>query len=237
MFSVQSLLWLALLLALAGSLRHVAHTFTSIDANVAWGWVQAVAVDAGLFALAIGVTQRRRVGRATLALWGGVVLFSAISIYANLAYGLAYTSALPDWVTVTRPYVLAGALPVLVLYLAEIAGGDVSYAIAEAEKERKRQERQAERERQQDVSIANVSELPDTLALARETRRRQAEQAVSHLVAFYGDNPTATQAEAGMAVARSRQWVSGQLARLEQAGVIERNGNGVVAGSSRGMAR
>ena len=59
-FSISTLLWLALVLALAGSLRHVAHTFTSIDDNTVWGLIQAVAIDTGLFALALGITQRSR---------------------------------------------------------------------------------------------------------------------------------------------------------------------------------
>ena len=52
---VQVFLWIALVLALAGSLRHVAHTFASIDSNSTWGWIQAVAVDIGLFALALAI--------------------------------------------------------------------------------------------------------------------------------------------------------------------------------------
>ena len=67
----------------------------------------------------------------------------------------------------------------------------------------------------------------DTLATARATRKAQAEQAVSALLAFYADNPEATQVQAGASVGRSRQWVSLQLTRLERAGVIVRNGTGV----------
>ena len=50
---------------------------------------------------------------------------------------------------------------------------------------------------------------------------------VARLLAFYADNPLATQAQAGTVVARSRQWVSAKLADLEAAGQIHRNGNGV----------
>lgn len=39
------------------------------------------------------------------------------------------------------------------------------------------------------------------------------------LLAFYADNPDASQAEAGAAVARSRQWVSSKLAELTEAGL------------------
>ena len=78
-----------------------------------------------------------------------------------------------------------------------------------------------------DVSIAKTSLSPDTLELARVSRKHQAEQATDDLLTFYADNPTATQTQAGEAVARSRQWVSGQLTDLEAVGAIARNGQGV----------
>ncbi len=112
----------------------------------------------------------------------------------------------------------------LVVYLSEVAASDANHAIAEAE-----------RERQKGATTVVLSSEADelqteqsTLALARLTRQHNAAQAVSALLAFYAGNPLATQAEAGAAVERSRQWVSTQLAQLEKAGVISRNGGGVI---------
>ena len=60
LFTVQSLLWLALALALAGSLKHLATVFASVDGNTALGWVQAIAIDAGVFALSMALQKRRQ---------------------------------------------------------------------------------------------------------------------------------------------------------------------------------
>lgn len=45
---VEYLLWLSLILALAGSLKHLANVFASVDGNTLMGWVQAIAIDARL---------------------------------------------------------------------------------------------------------------------------------------------------------------------------------------------
>ena len=118
--------WVALLLALVGSLRHVAWAFSTIEAgDLLAGYVQAVAVDAGLCVLALSIQQRRKQKRGVLVLWGGVSAFSAISIYANYLFGVVHQAdiaagPLAAW----RPVVLSAVLPLLVLYLSEIAGQD-----------------------------------------------------------------------------------------------------------------
>ena len=221
LFNIQSLLWLALVLALAGSLRHVAHTFTSIDGDKAWGLIQAVAIDVGLFALALGITQRRRVNRPARWLWVGVVIFTGISVYANLAYGLTFTlDTLPVWVIVSKPYVLAGALPILVLYLAEIVGSDLSYAVQAAEKKRKRSERESS-------STTGFASTPETAARARASRLDGKVNAKAALVDYLVNHPNASLAEAGQAIGRSKTTISVYLDELEATGCIERNGKGV----------
>jgi hypothetical protein len=88
-FNVQALLWLALILALVGSLRHVAWGFSTLEqGDLTAGYIQAIAVDIGLFALAIGIQQHRKQGRRSIGLWAGVVLFSGVSTYANLLQAL-----------------------------------------------------------------------------------------------------------------------------------------------------
>ena len=139
LFNVQTLLFLALILALAGSLKHLASVFASVDSNTAMGWVQAIAIDAGLFALAYSIRQRKAARRSTRILWLGVTMFSAISIYGNLAYGLTATGNLPGWIETVKPYILAGSLPVLVLFLSELLSDDRQHAGQIAAKEAKRQ--------------------------------------------------------------------------------------------------
>lgn len=58
-FTVQNLLWLALTLALLGSLRHLAEMFASIDGNHIYGYLSAIAVDAGLFSLSYSLKVRK----------------------------------------------------------------------------------------------------------------------------------------------------------------------------------
>lgn len=127
---VQVGLWLSLLLALIGSLYHVAWSFSTLQAgDLRMGYVQAIAVDVGLAALTIGIQQRRRAGRPTGRLWAGVALFALISTYANLLHGFAHAAddmliGVPDWLRVARPWLLSAVLPMLVVYLSEIASED-----------------------------------------------------------------------------------------------------------------
>lgn len=162
LFTPQTLLWLALVLALAGSLKHLAAIFASVDGNTLMGWVQAVAIDAGLFALAYSIKVRKAAKRSTRPLWFGVVLFSAISIYGNLAYGLLATGVLPAWIVAIKPYILAGSLPILVLFLSELLSDDRQHAEAEAAKEAAKVARQAAKV---DPPAATVTtELPPVAA-------------------------------------------------------------------------
>lgn len=129
LFNVENLLWLALILALGGSLKHLASVFASVDGNTFLGWVQAVAIDAGVFALAYQIRIRRKERHSTKRLWLGVFAFTGISVYGNLAYGLqALNNSLPDWISATKPVVLAATLPLLVLFLAELLGDDREHA-------------------------------------------------------------------------------------------------------------
>ena len=139
--SVPSLLWLALVLALAGSIRHLAWTFASLDGNETMGWLQAIGLDVGLAALVLALMQRRRIGVRAPMLLVGIGVFSAISVYANATYGLAHQlQELPMWVQQSRPWVLAATLPMLVAYLAEIVGSDWSARLRKAEREERKQE-------------------------------------------------------------------------------------------------
>jgi hypothetical protein len=224
-FSIQGLMWLALVLALVGSLRHVAWGFASLEnGDIVAGYVQAVAIDIGLLALALGIQQRKRQRRSTLVLWAGVAVFSGVSSYANLLHGLTHQTPLGlsgyKWLVALRPVLLSGVLPLLVLYLAEVTGNDVNYDVKQAE-------RQAKKEARKSARTTVLASSGDSLEHARASRKAQAEHATSALLAFYGANPDATQAQAGASVGRSRQWVSSQLAELEREGVISRNGHGI----------
>lgn len=230
---IPLVLWLTLALAMVGSLTHTAWAFATLEGgNLTVGYIQAVAVDLGLFALAFSIQKRRRQRRPTWTLWAGVGLFSGISAYANLLHGLAFQGRLPlsgwAWLASLRPFILSGVLPLLVLYLSEIVSSDVQHAVQQAERERKRAERLAARR-------PSTSEQPDAFpydieqarAQALERRRLSKDQALERLLDFLADHPDASLSEAGRHIGRSKTTVSNYLNELEESGRIRRNGQGI----------
>lgn len=134
---IRLALWLALGLALLGSLTHVAWAFSTLEpGSGSWprtvATLEAIAVDVGLAALAFGIQQRRRQNRSARVLWIGIGLFSAVSTYANLLHGFAFSGPVtlgdaPAWLGSLRPWLLSGVLPLLVLYLSEVVSEDVRH--------------------------------------------------------------------------------------------------------------
>jgi hypothetical protein len=127
-FSIENLPWLSLALVLAGSLKHLAAAFASVDGDIVMGWVQAIAIDVGLFTLAYSIRQRRAEKRSTKSVWFGVSMFTTISIYGNWSYGLEAINSLPDWITATKPYILYASLPILALFLSEFLSDNRHFA-------------------------------------------------------------------------------------------------------------
>lgn len=226
-FGIQSLLWLALLLALVGSLRHVAWGFSTLEGgDMVAGYVQAVAVDVGLFALAVGINRRKRQRRGTVMLWVGVLMFAALSTYANLLHGLVFKSDIGllewGWLDIARPFALSGVLPLLVVYLSEIVGADVGYAVEQAEK--------AAKKRTKSVSTEGKDGFPMPVEQAREYRRLDAEQAANGLWQFVATHPDLlglSYEQVGNQYGRSRSWVSDKLRIWERAGAIARDDGAV----------
>jgi hypothetical protein len=223
-------LWSALILALVGSLRHVAWAFATLEGgDLLWGYVQAGAVDVGLVALAYAVHQRRRERRPTWTLWAGVLLFSAISAYANLLHGLRFASdmGLSAWAQ-ARPFLLSGVLPVLVVYLSEIVSADVQHAVRVAEKERRAAERRARRE----VSVAEGSgqfpyPVEQARALLAEQRARSKAEALDALLDILAERPDVRVTDLARLVGRSRSTVYTYVDELEAQGRLRRNGDGL----------
>jgi len=137
----NSALWMAYLLALAASISHVAWTFNTLEqpSHVWAGWVAAIAVDAGLAALAYAIQQRKRAGRSVRSLWAGVIVFASISAYANTLHALSLSGDM------FKAIVLSATLPLLVVYLGEIVSSDDAAAMERAERERTRFERELAR--------------------------------------------------------------------------------------------
>lgn len=127
--NVKTFLYLALVLALLSSLAHVAYAFSTVNGgNWLEAYISAIAIDVGLVALALGITKRKEAGQRTLFLWGGVLLFSLISTYANWLAGIIHIEKLQPadvgnvglWLVGLRPILLSAVLPTLVVYLSEV---------------------------------------------------------------------------------------------------------------------
>lgn len=252
MWSAQTLLWLALVLALVGSLRHVAWGFSTLEqGDLLAGYIQAIAVDLGLFALALGIQNRKRHTRSTRWLWAGVLLFSAVSTYANLLHGLYFQTDLGlqswHWLVSIRPVILSGVLPLLVVYLSEVAGDDVNHLARLAEREARKEARQAQtlpeptgmaagqvapntcpgdQLRVQSTSVVD----DDALALARTVKAEQDAQAkaerVGKLLALCASTPDIGVTELAAQLGVSRTAVYGYVKELTESGRLTKNGKG-----------
>lgn len=210
---VEYLLWLSLILALAGSLKHLAGIFASIDGNTVMGWLQAIAIDAGLFALAYSMRVRRVAKRSVKPLWAGVALFSGISIYGNLAYGLLATSGnLPGWIVVSKPYVLAASLPVLVLFLSELLSDDRQHANELAEREARKVTKQT----------GNTASLPSPLDNVNAEKVAEKEAKKLQLAGILATEPEKSNSELATLLGVSRGTVRNYKTELAT------NGNGGV---------
>ena len=136
-------LWASYILTMAASIGHLAWTFGTLEpAGMAWaGWLPALAVDAGLAALAYAIQQRKRAKRPTRALWGGVAVFAGISAYANALHALHVAPG-----DIFRALILSAVLPLLVVYLGEIISADDVAAADAADAAAMREMRRIERE-------------------------------------------------------------------------------------------
>lgn len=132
----QTFLRFSLIFVLAGSLRHVAWGFSTLEGEGWWplavGYFQAIAIDLVVIALAYGIEQRKRSALPTGWYWVGIVGFVFVSTYANLLYGLVFSidvqasrdwPELSKWMVYLKPFVLSGVLPIMLVYISHITAG------------------------------------------------------------------------------------------------------------------
>ena len=151
------ILWASYILTMAASIGHLAWTFGTLEP--AWsewaGWLPALAVDAGLAALAYAIQQRKRAGRRAWSLWLGVAVFAGISAYANTLHALSVAPG-----ELVKALLLSAVLPLLVVYLGEIISSDDAAAAEAAERERVRAER-AQMRADAAHERAQAAQMPD----------------------------------------------------------------------------
>jgi hypothetical protein len=234
-------LWAAYLLTLAASIGHVAWAFGTLEfPGSAWvGWLAALAVDAGLAALAYGVQQRKRARRSARDLWAGVLLFAGISAFANLLHAMTAvtgftvtlaTFAAVDALALAKAVILSASLPLLVVYLGEVVSSDDAQAAEQAERERVKVERLAERDRVKagQFEVSNTTAMDTARAVKAEQDAHAKATALDTLAGYLDANPDTPVAELARMIGRSRTTVYSYLGELEAAGRVRRNGNGEV---------
>lgn len=220
--SIQALLYVALVLALLSSLKHVAFAFTTVNGN---DWVEAylsaVAIDVGLLALAAGINRRKSQKRNTWVLWVGIALFSLISVYANWLAGTVHVSQLSANVTGLsaflanlRPILLSSVLPLLVIYLSEVATDNEEFA---QKQEAKAQKRAAKRR-----VATEVANDDSNLGDVNSQRVATKQQKLSQLAGLLETMPDATNGELANQLAVSESTIRNYKAELAV------NGNGKV---------
>lgn len=215
---VEYLLWLSLALALAGSLKHLAGIFASVDGNTVMGWLQAVAIDAGLFALAYSIRVRKVAKRSVKPLWFGVTVFTGISVYGNLAYGLLATDGiLPGWIMASKPYVLAASLPILVLFLSELLSDDRQHASEVAEKE-------ARKVAKVTGNTEKITETTANLATVNAEKAAEKKAKKARLVQILATDPAKSNSELATLLDVSRATVRNYKAELATNGTDHAEG-------------
>lgn len=113
-------LWLALVLALLGTIGNTAWAFATVDNNAQlMSYIKAVALDVGMVALAATLAQRKRAAQPTLWLWVAVIGFVAGSMYANYLHGQAHLVQINAHLAEWRPLILSALLPLMLFVLVE----------------------------------------------------------------------------------------------------------------------
>lgn len=227
-----ALLVLVTLFVLAGSVHHVAYTFSTLEGgNLVWGYVQALGIDLGILGLAYGIQLRKRQGRSTLPLWSVLILVTFISAYANYLYGIMHqqpletTSAFDQMVVFLRPFLLSVTLPIIMFALIEIIGEDRNYAL----KVQAQQEQPAS-QTAEPAELLTPAEAEPVYAVARIPERMpngaSKETVMEQILWLLYENPSLSRAKLAEKLGCSRQTVYNYLQELEARGYIRRTGNG-----------
>lgn len=229
-----ALLVVVTLFVLAGSVHHVAYTFSTLEGgNLLWGYVQALGIDLGILGLAYGIQLRKRQGRPTMPLWGVLILVTFISAYANYLYGIMHqqpletASAFDQMVVFLRPFLLSVTLPIIMFALIEIIGEDRNYAL----------KMQSQSEPAQ-PSVASAVEAPAPSAPAPESvyavvapmerngNGHPREATMEQLLWLLYEQPALPRTKLAEKLGCSRQTLYNYLQELEARGYIRRTSNG-----------
>lgn len=229
-----ALLVVVTLFVLAGSVHHVAYTFSTLEGgNLFWGYVQALGIDLGILGLAYGIQLRKRQARSTLPLWSVLILVTFISAYANYLYGIMHqqplqtASAFDQMVVFLRPFLLSVTLPIIMFALIEIIGEDRNYAL-----KIQSQPESVVPTPEPTTETMVPTEPEPVFAVARVAERNNGsngshkEATMEQLLWLLYENPALSRSKLAERLGCSRQTLYNYLQELESRGYIRRAGNG-----------
>lgn len=225
---IRALLWLLMLMSLVASMRHVAWLFSTIELmNYASGWIAAVGFDFGIFLLTLiahkykeGTPQRRFI-RA------GIYANAVLSAIANVMYGVEHQVELSRvngllWLLI--PYVFALALPMMVVFFAEVLSREEENESRAFERERRQINRQNAQRSAGQVAESPPDILPENGQVPPESRQiSRAEKIEIVLKAVANGAERNRQIVAATRFGRSS--VTEYLAKLAEDGRIIREGS------------
>lgn len=210
-----------------------------IPHSLAWIW--PLTIDGFLAVATLSVLRNSLLGERAWFQWALVILFTGASVVFNVIH--AGGDVLTMVVGAVPPVALALALELTMGQLkSEVSRSSAVATVSELhekidvrrqeigalEEERDGlvQEIRSLKRRRADANSVDVTPVGD-IKLSDVTRSEDAQEAIQRMLAFYDQNPKATQQEAGDAAGRSRSWVSQTLSDLEERGVVSRNGDGI----------
>jgi|YNPMSStandDraft_1061717.scaffolds.fasta_scaffold10410_1 biotin operon repressor len=230
-----ALLVVVTLFVLAGSVHHVAYTFSTLEGgNLVWGYVQALGIDLGILGLAYGIQLRKRQGRSTLPLWSVLILVTFISAYANYLYGIMHqqpletASTFDQMVVFLRPFLLSVTLPIIMFALIEIIGEDRNYALQVRSRSSSVETLAASVAADVEKDAPPASEPVYALVqpMERSSNGHTKEATLEQLLWLLYEQPTLSRTKLAEMLGCSRQTLYNYLQELESRGYIRRTSNG-----------
>ena len=146
---IRLLLWLLMLLSLIASMRHVAWLFSTIELmDYVGGWIAAVGFDFGIFLLTLIAHKYKEGSPQRRFIRAGIYTNAVLSAIANVMYGVEHQVELSRvtglmWQMI--PYIFALALPIMVVFLAEVLSREEENETKAFEREQRQIARQTAR--------------------------------------------------------------------------------------------
>ncbi|MCB8940395.1 MAG: MarR family transcriptional regulator [Ardenticatenaceae bacterium] len=207
------------------------------------GYVAAFGIEAAVVSLSLRIGELRRTRQSPGFFLFVLIAVVVVSAVANIAEGFtavqgaALTLATVRTLDPVQAFIglaATGLVSLIVLALAEILGTDVETAVKQADKERKRQP--VGKPVSEETAVPADSPKPGTAEESPSIERARAAkaekdalsraEAMQLLLIFVAEHPDASLSRIGRHINRSKTTVSNYVQELQEAGQLQRNGDG-----------